>query len=297
MYFPYLYARGEEANAIATIAESRIGSSSIIPIIDNSFDGTNLDSSKKMVGKLIENMRKFILFVNDETELDKYEKEHGNIFYDYCILGGKNYFINNNKFKYEAILYEQNVNFVDDSKILYHIFSSENSWLIQPFSNEYGTSKVVVLFDAFKIWEPNINYPNQDLFKNSGICFTYKKMKFAGFGDYTILSKGFSASSGGNAATITHVIHLTKKSKNEDNSDCIVTRHFLTSREEEEDISTRSNKTLKKVVEHKSEFLNSKGLQEIENILNTRGSTSLGMYKRIGIIHHLELMDWIMKNM
>ncbi|PHI09066.1 sce7725 family protein [Fusobacterium polymorphum] len=295
MYFPYLYSRGEEANAISTICQNGFSSNTVVPIIDVSQEGTSSEAARKMIMKLINNNQHFILLPNSDTMISEYyDKDFDREFYNYCILGSWNYFANDNRFNQEAILYNSiSENFSDNNKIAYHIFLSEIFFIVNSFISQYGSNKVVPIFDAFKVWTPNANFPNQDIFLNYAFCYKYKNLNYAGFGDYTILSSLPPNNTSANAQTITHTIHLTKESFDDKNQKCIVVRHFLTTPSEEEDITTRSKKTISKVRQSQSEFLSTVGLKEI---LNVNGGTSLGRYKRVGIMHHIELMDYIIKN-
>ena len=272
MYFPYLYSRGEEANAISTICQNGFSSNTVVPIIDVSQEGTSSEAARKMIMKLINNNQHFILLPNSDTMISEYyDKDFDREFYNYCILGSWNYFANDNRFNQEAILYNSiSENFSDNNKIAYHIFLSEIFFIVNSFISQYGSNKVVPIFDAFKVWTPNANFPNQDIFLNYAFCYKYKNLNYAGFGDYTILS-----------------------SLPPNNTSANAVRHFLTTPSEEEDITTRSKKTISKVRQSQSEFLSTVGLKEI---LNVNGGTSLGRYKRVGIMHHIELMDYIIKN-
>lgn len=295
MYFPYLYSRGEEANAIATICQNGFTADTVIPIIDVSQEETTQEAARKMITNLINNDQYFILLPSFDVDFSVfYDRNYESKFYKYCILGTWNYFINDKRFNQEAILYNSlPEDFDDNDKIRYHIFLQDAFLGLHNFISKYGYNKVVLIFDAFKVWEPNANFPNQDMFLNSSFCYKYKDLNFAGFGDYTILSSSLPRNTPANAQRITHTIHMTKESFDGEEKKCIVVRHFLTTPSEEEDITTRSIKTINKVRENQSEFLNTIGLIEL---LSLNGGTSLGRYKRIGIMHHIQLMDYIIKN-
>jgi tRNA(fMet)-specific endonuclease VapC len=67
----------------------------------------------------------------------------------------------------------------------------------------------------------------------------------------------------------------------------LVVYHFLTTPITEPDNRKRSGNTIKQAYDNRSLFLKTVGIDWI--IQKHPGSTSLGMYKRIGIAHHIQL--------
>lgn len=298
MYFPYLKSRGEEANAIKEISrENGAFNKMVLPIIEpfSESEGTEYVNKSiiKMVDELMNANKKFIVIVNNESDLDELKKNYSeDKFYENCIFGFLDFFPEEHNFKKGALIHtSQTIEPYDNEHILFHIFMPKLMQIGESYLDYFPKNKKVYITDAFKKYPSNSDYPAEDIFENNRFCFKYQKLGIAGFGDFTILEENFQAASGGNQPLTTHVIHLTKEIKHLGKK-YITVNHFLTKPEEEKDISTRSYLTLKKALEHENDFYPSKGIQIIKNCFKN-GSTSLAMYKRIGMLHHIELMNSI----
>lgn len=288
MYFPYLIARGEEAEAIiATICTYK--DNNIIPILEPySDDEDELYSYNKLVKlikSLIENNKSFILLINSAHDLAFLKSKFANLD-KYCIHGYESHNLNyQTDHQNMAIIHrDQNQLIKDSENIKYNIFMPK-VLRFPTYINQYSSQKAVFIEDGFIKHEPNSDYPSFEDF-NSELCFTYKSRNVIGFGDFTILEDGFRPAGGGNQSEVTHVIHLTKKFSAVVNK--LIVYHFLTTPSEESDITRRSCKTIEKAFTSQNLFYRSVGIQMIEN--KHPGSTSLGFYKRIGIAHHIDLM-------
>lgn len=300
MYFPYMKAKSEEVNALIKTLCEVPKCENVIPIIEAS-SGSEEENSmysgiKKLISNLIANKRRFICLVDQENDLNDIKAEYSeDDFYEYCIYGFTNNFPQNYRFKRGAVIHEEPIILKDNSKINYHIFmpSVLQSDIFYP--QKYPKEKLVYISDAFNKYPTNADYPQIDTFNNCQLCYRYKEMGICGFGDFTILEGNAKNANGGDQKTITHVIHLTKEDINNAGNNIIVTNHFLTTPLQEADISERSIKTIVKAYQKKNEFIPSKGMEIVDSYYNNQRPTSLGMYKRIGISHHICLMNEIVE--
>lgn len=293
MYFPYLRSRGEELGAISETKDCR----NIIPIIElysdeeNENDGGVVFSRDliKTIKELVSNNKRFVCIFNSPNELKRLEKTVDNSnFYEYCICAFFGTFYDLKEIKYGAIVHNNENCTYDSDKILYHFFMPEikNIYFVERFPRK----KSVNIIDSFIKKERNADYGERDNFES--MCYLYREYGLGGFGDFTILPKNYIVGTGGDQNQVTHTIHLTKEKENKE----LEVRHFLTTPEEETGISERSIATLKKAYNARSEFINSRGMEMIEEKAISNSSTSLGRYKRIGIIHHITLMNKIEEN-
>ena len=292
MYFPYLIARGEEVEAVlATVCAYT--DNLVIPILEPfSNDEDELYSYAKLikvVRELLNNEKRFVLLINDSSDLDYLREQFSNLD-DYCIHGydSLNHNLNNDTNDI-AIIHRNPDQFIQDQdNIIYNIFMP-SVLRFATYLNRYVRDKKVLIEDGFIKHIPNSDYPTVEDF-NSEICFTYRDQHILGFGDFTVLSENDEPSSGGRAKEITHVIHLSRSIQAEDLKRIRV-YHYLTTPSEEPDVTNRSVSTIQKAYDDRGNFHHTVGINWIEQ---KRGqSTSLGMYKRIGIAHHIELMHTI----
>ena len=294
MYFPYLKLRSEEKRAIKeTICQ--YNDNKIIPILepfdrneDRYYNNSNL---KETVNALIENNVKFILLINSEDDLTSLKNEIQDLahFDDFCIRG---YYNDNRNLptclnKPSAIIYRTTARVDDSDNILYHIFMPAVLRFGSLVNDESFNNKRVKIEDGFICHRPNSDYPIVEDF-NSELAFTYRNEGLAGFGDFTILEQGYEAAAGGNANLITSVMHLTKR---KDNENKLEVYHYLTTPAMEPDNATRFAKTVAKAYNDRDRHFHSRGIALLEEIYPN--STSLAKIKRIGMIHHIEVIHSI----
>lgn len=294
MYFPYLKAKGEEANALVGTLCSGNNYNNVIPIIEpRDLEEEDFYSGFiKIVDKLIEQQKKFICLVENEGDLKFLKDAYGErVFDEYCIYGFINFFPQSHTFKNGAVIHTEATNTIDDVKINYHIFMPSILQSDIFYTQNYPLEKAVYISDAFYKYPRNSDYPAMDAFNNSQLCYRYQRIGIAGFGDYTIMEGNFSSAGGGNQNTITHIVHLTSEETNNLGNPIIATNHFLTTPIEEPTISLRSMKTLEKTYNGSRNLFQSEGVNKLIEVYNNNRATSLGMYKRIGIMHHISLMN------
>jgi hypothetical protein len=291
MYFPYLIARNEEVEALVSTVCS-YEDNKIVPILEPyNIDEDVVYSYQKLlkiVKCLVEKEKKFILMIESESDLDHLRSEIGNLD-DFCIHGYKS---SNNNYSTVtgntkvALIHEEPMEAqFDENNIEYHIFMPSIN-RFQSYINQFDMQKTVLIEDGFISHKPNSEYPYRDFF-NSELCFTYSSRGYIGFGDFTILEQGYEVSDGARANNISHVVHITRTLYNK-----VFVYHYLTTPMEEASIKERSKKTLRKAYADKDLFPNTLGIQLINEKKDI--GTSLGMYKRIGIIHHIELIHMML---
>lgn len=299
MYFPYLKARSEEANALVKTLCEQNSCDNVIPIIQpcDPEEEEFFPGFRKIVSNLIEHKKKFICLVGNESDLDRIKVEYPEgVFDEYCVYGFTNFFPLDYNFKNGAVIHEEAIEVADNSEIIYHVFMPSVLQSDIFYSQNYPKEKAVYISDAFKKYSTNAEYPPVDTFNNSQLCYRYKEIGIAGFGDFTIMEGEAQVGGGGNQNTITHIIHLTNEGTSNAGNPIIEANHFLTTPVQEPDIASRSIKTLNKAYEKRMDFCRTKGIEIIEDYCQENRSTSLGMYKRIGMMHHICLMDEIIKN-
>lgn len=289
MYFPYLKLRQQEALAIRNTVCS-YNDNKVVPIIEPYCEReTELYSYNNLISalnNLLSANKKFILIINNETDLRDLKRRF--LYFDkYCIRGyySDNPVLLSNTFNYEIAIIHKDTNFAvsDANNILYHIMMP-SVLSFTTYINRYPVNKVVKVENAFVKHSPNNMYPDVDTFKAESV-FTFKKDGYAGFGDFTILEEGYEISKGADADSITHVIHLTRK---QDANRKLEVRHYLTTPEEEPDNRRRSILTIQKAYNERHRFFYSLGIRMI--VAKKGNATNAAYYKRIGIIHHIELM-------
>lgn len=289
MYFPYLKLRQEESNAIKDTVCS-YPDDKVLPILEpcheNDQELYSYKALNKTVQSLIEARKKFILIINSEADLASLKTVHAN-FDQYCIRGyySNNPVITNYTGGHEIAVFHKTAGtpVQDAAYMKYHIMLPSVLGF-GTYINSYPTNKVVKIEDAFEKHSPNSNYPASDLFKSTSV-FTFRQNGYAGFGDYTILEAGYEVFGSARASRITHVIHLTRQ---RDQLQQLEVCHYLTTPTMEPDNKTRSIKTIEKAYNDRHRFLNTKGIQMI--VAKYNHSTNAGYYKRVGMIHHIELM-------
>jgi len=288
VYFPYLVARGEEVNAL--IGLNILGPhSKVLPILQAYSDDDDTKYSYTALVKackhLILKQNMFILIVEIGESIDDLEAIPD--FDTYCIRG-----YNRNQF--DSIVFDSDLRYAllheypstvvcDNSNIDYHIFMP-NVIMFHTVLKMYPLDKVVPIADAFVKHEPNRDYPREDVF-NTELPMTYANEGYVGFGDFTVLPYNSSIGGQANANEITHVIHITIF---KDEHNMFYVDHYLTTPTEEPDNIRRSIKTIEKVIMNISKYETTTGIARLGSLSGS--STSLGMYKRLGIMHHIELM-------
>ena len=290
MYFPILAARGEENKALMQVA-CISSTSKVIPILipfheeeDQMFSYKSLVSITKF---LVDKKNKFILLISNEEDIHELRNNVPDLD-SYCIRGFKFKFRDNIKFeesvKYALIHHDQDLSTsFDDRRIEYHVFMPIVSGL-HNYIGMYPIRKRVLIEDGFIKHEPNSQYPPPDHF-NSQLWRDSKLSSIAGFGDFTILGKDFIPTQQAKQSTVSHVIHLSCQE-----SGTLHVCHYLTTPTQEIDIKNRSISTIKKAYDDLDRHVNSSAKNLIIKLYNRQMPTSLGMYKRIGIIHHIELI-------
>ncbi len=289
MYFPYLKLRQEEARAVrSTICG--YADNKVVPILEPYHDkDSEVYRYKNLIDTvncLISNNKKFILLIENENDLNFLKSKFIN-FNNFCIRGYKsdNPAVKNYQGSEDiAIIHiDTNIPIPDKNQIKYHIMMP-SVLMFTSYLKNYPTTKVVKIEDGFVKHSPNNTYPTSDIF-NSESVFTFKQDGYAGFGDFTILEEGYEVATGAKLSNVTYVIHLTRK---QDANPKLEVCHYLTSVIDEPDTKRRAKQTLVKAYNERHRFLHTAGIQLI--IDKYPSGSSAAFYKRIGMIHHIDLM-------
>ena len=289
MYFPYLKLRQQEALAVKDTICS-YSDNKVLPILepyrDNETELYKYNTLINTVKSLVNANKQFILIIRSEADLKILKGKVLN-FDNYCLRG---YYSDNPMVKsYQGnndivvIHKSSNTTVQDVNRIKFHIMLP-SVLRFSTYINYYPKNKVVKIEDGFIKHAPNSTYPVSDVF-NSESVFTFKQDGYVGFGDYTILEESYDVPTGAQADHVTHVIHLTRQ---QDSMSKLEVCHYLTTPAMEPDNRTRSILTIEKAYNDRSRFLYTKGIKLI--IDKYKQGTNPAYYKRIGIIHHIELM-------
>lgn len=289
MYFPYLKLRQEEARTVkATVCKYQ--DNKVLPILEPyNVDETKFYSYRDLIDVvdcLITNHKKFILIIDNENNLSTLKSTFSN-FNNYCIRGlySDNPIVLNYQDNYDIAIIHQDTStrVADKSNVRYHIMMPSVLGFTT-YINSYPTNKIVKVENGFVKHSPNNTYPIRDVFKSESV-FTFKNDGYAGFGDFTILEEGYEVATGAKLSNVTYVIHLTCK---QDINPKLEVFHYLTSSSMEPDTKRRAAQTLAKAYNDRQRFLHTVGIQLI--IDKYPSGSSAAFYKRIGMIHHIELM-------
>lgn len=289
MYFPYLKLRQQESLAVRNTV-CRYADNKVVPVLEpyceNEAELYNYRYLTSTIEDLISSNKKFILIIDDENNLSVLKSRFIN-FNNYCIRGyyNDNPLVTNYQGTYDVAIIHRDRTIIiqDNNNIKYHIMMP--SVLRSPrYINNYPIEKIVNIENGFIKYSPNYKYPVSGTFDADGV-FTFRQDGHAGFGDFTILEEGYDVPSGAQADKVTHVIHLTRK---QDAVQKLEVYHYLTTPAMEPDNRRRSELTIEKAYNDRHRFLHTLGIQLI--IDKYPQASSPAYYKRIGIIHHIELM-------
>ena len=301
MYFPCLYARGAEKDALKKV----VLNNNIVPIIrpalyidEQGF--LNIEEKNKktldlLIYYLIEQKIKFILDTDGIEELTHLYFNISN-FNVFCILGISKYSLINRSFSnidFKLALIHKDTEPFDGvylKSIEYNIFMPEVSYYRNYIYSPIFINRILIN-DAFHLMPNNRNYPDNSTFKTD-LPFVYKSIGLIGFGDYTILAPIYKPMSKAQLNYITATLHLTFMVNNGFLLS-LHTKHFKVTPEEEPDNMKRIARVLQLALDKRHKFYQTNAWSLIEE--KAIEGTNLGVLKQIGIMHHIELMGAINK--
>lgn len=184
---------------------------------------------------------------------------------------------------------------LDSGKVKY-VVSPESRTLFRKLKHQYRKIKIIRLDDKFPPVKRNSDYRDTMKSKNEDQPFSeehlfYKDDGFAGFSDYTLITKELSD---GGALPYVVAIHLTYIGKEDE----IRVHHFLSDSNSNgrENIQKKFAEAAQKVDEF---FANHKvrtsSVNVLVNYMKDGHYPGLGSLKKLSILHHIQLVDKLLR--
>lgn len=184
---------------------------------------------------------------------------------------------------------------LDSGKVKY-IVSPESRTLFRRLSRQYRRIKIIRLDDNFPSVKRNSDYRDTQNSKNEDHAFSeehlfYKEDGFAGFSDYTLITKELSD---GGALPYVVAIHLTYVGKEDE----IRVHHFLSDSNSNgrENIQKKFAEAAQKVDEFFANHrVRTSAVNVLVNYMKEGHYPGLGSLKKLSILHHIQLVDKLMR--
>lgn len=184
---------------------------------------------------------------------------------------------------------------LDSGKVKY-VVSPESRTLFRKLRHQYKKIKIIRLDDKFPPVKRNSDYRDTKESKNEDHPFSeehlfYKEDGFAGFSDYTLITKELSD---GGALPYVVAIHLSYVGKEDE----IRVHHFLSDSNSNgrENIQKKFAEAAQKVDEF---FTNHKvrtsSVNVLVNYMKEGHYPGLGSLKKLSILHHIQLVDKLLR--
>ncbi|MBC8490907.1 MAG: sce7725 family protein [Candidatus Cloacimonetes bacterium] len=313
MYFPYLRGKQFELIALREYVQNNHDNNRVVPIVEPV--KKNLAQLTRTLNAFEKSEQQLFVILNPQAIVsppDDYFGTYVNSFvdelttlvmlYDHIkpafILNTnttKEFIENTLKFNKEvcfihkdAIMDTSIFSILRDSELIkYQLFQSSNrSYRKKVCDNE----KCILLDDYFPLEEKNENYPNDNPFSDE--IFFFKDEGRLGFSDYSIVGQKFNLS-GGPAYTV--AIHLIYEKYKEE----LRVRHFKSHSEPRltANVQGKFFEALEKLTEwitNNSGVYQSNGIKEFQELFDKQHYPGLGYVKKISLLHHLELCNYIL---
>lgn len=309
MYFPFLRGKQNELIAIRELVQQGIISEQVVPVIEPIKYSPTLIST---IEQFIELQRELVMIVNpivgafidDLNENEDYVVRIRELLQNPSITIG--YYLNGNSVEEleafteafgisieQVAIIHSDISNLDVYETLYNEQTPRYNFI--PSSTEFrvrfANHNAVLLTNPFVRKDRNVDYADIDEPFSSEHRF-YGQQGFLGFSDYSIIGEDYIDGGFGAMAVAIHIVYL-------DNTNSLRIRHFVSdSNEDRTDPAGKFAEALVKVVawynDLSDERLNTTGLATLLNYNETGTSTSLGVVKRLSIMHHLELIDDIL---
>lgn len=153
------------------------------------------------------------------------------------------------------------------------------------FETSIPAARRVVIKDNFKRQPDNASYPPREHYTDRNTATGNPDN--SPWGDYSIQGDHFAEGGGAAKTVAVHHIHYA------DGSDSLAISHFLSDRQETTaDTPGKIIEAVRKVVDALDTLTpnDTRACEEYRNMVQSRTSHGLGHLKRLGILHHLELM-------
>lgn len=298
MYFPYFRGRQYELLALKELAQGRLLSKSVIPVVEPVKLMSTFDSTLKMFS---DTGSKIALVFNPEVG----EYAGNNNFLDiyYGRMGGllnvePTLLINKNAINVLRSLEAKGIpktaiisvlekrDFLDTYKA--ELAEAPPKYTLFPDEREFRrtvTQGKVMFKDCFEKRSKNADYPEDEFFTEDHLF--YKDEGYIGFGDYSIVGSEYSEGGFAPYAVAIHIVYLAEDDK-------LRIRHFVSdSNEDTSDVAGKFNEAVTKLADwyHNGQ---ERQLTSALDILLSHAHTGyypgLPTIKKLAIMHHLELV-------
>ncbi|CAM3638626.1 sce7725 family protein [Elizabethkingia bruuniana] len=295
MYFPFMFAKQNEASAIVEL------DSSLFQKITPVFMPNNTGSSKKNIQKIIKKNINFILVVNFQkkgfpTQKDIQDNFIDDILKDYSKFSlayivdntTKNEhidaFISSNQKLEKSLIFKED--YIDEPyikglKLKYNFYILPKVGLT--FAANTSNKNSVLVFDGFDKQVRNSDYPTKSYF--SDLHYTYPNLASVGFGDFTITGKDPQE---GGSTPLAVALHLTKIDGNK-----AYVYHFVSDTQDKtKDVAGKFFESLNGLIKFvkANKGYSSNGISDFEKYHSNSHFPGLGVCKRMSMKHHLEIL-------
>ena len=314
MYYPYLRGKQFELKALREIAQEDPSNAFLCPIIDpvkSSFNTLNIAIREIKDGNM-----KFALvlnpmegdFVTDAVDvLEHVQADLDGANWIPALIYKRNCrqletMIDRNDLDDVCVIFKEGVDFEQDSELKAFLGNNRitkvvaaNADVRVSMSQLREMDKAIIRLDEkFHEQRRNVDYITTPEEQFTEEPFYYSQDHFAGFSDYTTLSKNFVE---GGMLPYAIAIHFTYKA----NQDMIYIRHFVSDTNlDQSNIQGKFSEAGSKAVAFFSEhpkYFRSSAIQELVNYIKNTKYPGLGVLKKLSIKHHLQLVSHILENL
>lgn len=316
MYYPFLRTKQFELKALREFAESYIGQSSIVPILDPVKQ--QLNPLATAISTMMQNDMRFALILNPSNGDFKHATVHFDVLngtmplltesiekwipaftYKKTAVNDIRSLMTENNLQQVMIVFMSCVDIEDDvamelikdNRVAYVVNSFGTTTSRRVKNALLGTGKQVIrLDDCFKARTTNSDYiADDDEFFSEEIFYYKSEERFHGFSDYTALPSEYIE---GGMLPKALAIHFTYQ-KNEDQ---LYVHHFVSdSNESRSDIQGKFREAARKVEPFFADKKHTSAIDEtIERANASDGYPGLGYLKKLSIKNHLELVHSIL---
>ncbi|PPA68875.1 sce7725 family protein [Jeotgalibacillus proteolyticus] len=309
MYFPFLRGKQNELIAIRDLNQQGIMSEQIVPVIEPIKYSSTLITT---IEAFIESKKSLIVVINPVVGTFRNDLEENEGYFSQIIELFNSPFITiayymngNSEEELPAIVQEFNVS-LEEIAIIHHDISHldiyetvfndlKPKYNFIPSATEFRVRftnlNAVLLTNPFVKRDRNADYYDIDEPFSSEHRY-YLQQGFLGFSDYSIVGSEFLEGGFGAMAVALHIVYV-------DSQNNLRVRHFVSdSNEDRTDPAGKLSEALVKLAQWYSttedDQLNTVGLLTLLKHNEAGTSTSLGVVKRLSIMHHIELLDNIL---
>ena len=300
-YYPYLRGRQNELIALRELATKKLLSGNIIPIVEPLTVSSTFLSTLKAFR---DNNLKLAVIMNPEYGSffqDKYKedikKEIINLLNDEDLVI-KAYIMENdldlsNKDIHNLLIVNKKHDSFDD---FFKIFKDGNYPLItlipddRLFKRKLNSDNKVLLEDCFNKQARNSDYENEiDEFFSDGLQLSDDG--YDGFSDYSIVGKEYVESGFAPSTVVIHLVYYK--------DDDLRIHHFTSANNDNvNDVAGMYGKSVEKLYNWnlKNDVYETEGLKNFLDSYIEQKYPGLGVVKRWSIMHHLQLIDYLLRD-